>query len=358
MGRFLWYIPHHSECLTEVDVDDDFENARHAYLTPDPSSQIGFSSPPRSSRRPLSSIPIIRHRFGADVISIGRSSMQCTHPIPSPWVNLQISRVHVLVTYLTESREVSVLCRGVNPIMVTTTYESRKLERNEELRLREGEEAKLTIGGYVVIIEALQSVVKSSNSSPPQLSPPITKATFVEPEKKAQTIDLEDRSESPVPEQFTQPSSPGSRDIQIYRDSLSPARSSLSPDRLSVPLSSLSQNTTTRNTTNAAILDALLTTLIFAEVKPTALPRLVADLAHRMPNVEVSLIKNVLLSTPCIGIVHRSGKDAAGKELSDEYYYIPESPTPTRVFVDSRGRKSSSQGKILPVCAAHEILSP
>ena len=341
MGRFRWCIPHHFEYLTGVAVDDDLENARHAYLTPDPSSQIGFSSPPRSSRRPLSSIPIIRLGAGTDVISIGRSSVQCTHPIPPPWLNLQISRVHVIVMYLAESREVSVLCRGVNPIIVTTTYESRKLERYEELRFREGEEVKLTIGGYVVIIEAPESVVTSSNSSPPQLSPPITKTAFVEPEKKVQTIGLEDRFESPMPEQFSQRSSPPVfGDIQIYHDLLSPARSSQSPPpgRLSVPLSSpLSQHTTTRNATNADILDALLTTLIFAEVKPTPLPRLAADLAHRMPNVEVSLIKNVLVSTPCIGIVHRNGKDAAGKELSDEYYYIPESPVPTGSFVNSRG---------------------
>ena len=362
MGRFGWCIPHDFDYLTGVAVDDDFDNARHAYLTPDPSSQIGFSSPPRSSRRPLSSIPIIRLGAGTDVISIGRSSVQCTHPIPPPWLNLQISRVHVVVMCLAESREVSVLCRGVNPIIVTTTYESRKLERYEELSFPEGEEVKLTIGGYVVIIEAPESVVRSSNSSSPQLSPPITKTAFAEPEKKAQTIDLEDRFESPIPEQFTQSSSPPvSGDIEIYHDSLSPARSSLSPppDCLSVPLSSpLSQHTSIRHATTVDILDALLTTIIFAEVKPTPLPRLTADLAHRMPNVELSLIKNVLVSTPCIGIVHRSGKDAAGKELSDEYYYIPESPIPTGFFVNGRGCKPSQKGKVHSICAAHEILSP
>jgi hypothetical protein len=31
---------------------------------------------------------------------------------------------------------------------------------------------------------------------------------------------------------------------------------------------------------------------------------------------------------PCVGIVRRSGKDAAGKQLPDEYYYIPESIYP------------------------------
>jgi hypothetical protein len=238
-----------------------------------------------------------------------------------------------MVMYLSESQEVSVMCRGINPIFVSTAYEpSRKLERYGELRFREGEDFKINIGGYVVIIEGPESVLETSKSSPPLLSPPITRTMFAEPEKKTQSPDVEDRSESPMPEQFgAQPSSPPeSAEIQIYHDeSVSPARSSLSPppERLSVPPSSPLglQSATTRNATNAAIVDALLTTLIFAEVKPTPLPRLIADLAHRLPKVEEYLIRTVLVTTPCIGIVHRSGKDAAGKELSDEYYYIPES---------------------------------
>ena len=76
--------------------------------------------------------------------------------------------------------------------------------------------------------------------------------------------------------------------------------------------------------TDAPLLDAILTTLIFAEVKPTPLPRVIADLSHRMPNAPQDQIKLVLARTPCIGIVHRNGKDAAGKELNDEYYYKPE----------------------------------
>ena len=79
---------------------------------------------------------------------------------------------------------------------------------------------------------------------------------------------------------------------------------------------------------DAALLGAILTTLIFAEVKPTSLPRLLVDLSHRMPNVAEEQILQVVTSTPCVGIVRRSGKDAAGKQLPDEYYYVPESMPP------------------------------
>ena len=80
-------------------VDDTCENARHAYLTPDPSSTLGFSSPPQNTRRPLSSIPILRPKLSGETITIGRSSVQCTHPIPQQWLNLHISRVHVVIAY-------------------------------------------------------------------------------------------------------------------------------------------------------------------------------------------------------------------------------------------------------------------
>lgn len=35
-------------------------------------------------------------------------------------------------------------------------------------------------------------------------------------------------------------------------------------------------------------------------------------------------IKHIIETTPCIGVVNREGKDAAGKPLESEYYYIPD----------------------------------
>ncbi|KAK2672444.1 hypothetical protein RAB80_012523 [Fusarium oxysporum f. sp. vasinfectum] len=35
-------------------------------------------------------------------------------------------------------------------------------------------------------------------------------------------------------------------------------------------------------------------------------------------------LRDVIESTPCIGIIKRQGKDAAGKPLESEYYYVPE----------------------------------
>jgi hypothetical protein len=38
-------------------------------------------------------------------------------------------------------------------------------------------------------------------------------------------------------------------------------------------------------------------------------------------------LRKILNATPCIGEIHREGKDAAGKPLESEYYYIPDEDT-------------------------------
>jgi hypothetical protein len=38
-------------------------------------------------------------------------------------------------------------------------------------------------------------------------------------------------------------------------------------------------------------------------------------------------LRKLLNATPCVGEIHREGKDAAGKRLESEYYYIPDEDT-------------------------------
>jgi hypothetical protein len=312
-------------------LENSYENARHAYLTPDPSSQFGFSSSPSLTRRPLSSIIILRPKVTGEPITIGRSSVRCSHPIPQQWLNLHISRVHVVITYLPPSRQISIQCRGVNPISINTPYESHKLERGGIMLFNEREDIKINIAGYVVIVEGPDSSIEEgSETSLPTLSPPISAEKYSEPEKKTTFLQSSPPRTSPTPisERPALQFSPIKHEIQIYQDtSLSPPPSSLSPppeEEISPP-DPLSPYQPTQSVSDSTLLDALLTTLIFAEVKPTSLPRLIGDLTNRLPNTPTEHINSVLTNTPCIGIVHRSGKDAAGKELSDEYYYIPES---------------------------------
>jgi hypothetical protein len=43
-----------------------------------------------------------------------------------------------------------------------------------------------------------------------------------------------------------------------------------------------------------------------------------------MPELSQSDLKRILDETPCVGEIPRSGKDAAGKPLESEFYYVPE----------------------------------
>ena len=270
----------------------------------------GFRVP--QIRRPLSSIPILRPKLSGETVTIGRSSAQCTHPIPQQWLNLHISRVHVVVRYVPQTRELAVFCKGLNPIYVDTSYETKKIEKGREGRFKEGEDVKINIAGYVVIVEApdeedeeeeeihLEETVESLRLLP-SLGPPVTATTeFVDPEKKRQGS-MESsppaiHSPSPVAHE-PHPSSPPAQqteEIQIYHDELNTPRSSLSPPPANLASPMSRSESVSSNTSDSALLDALLTTLIFAEVKPTSLPRILFDLSHRLPNVAQSQILSVL----------------------------------------------------------------
>lgn len=325
----LWY-PNIS-ILFNFGLEGSPEKTRDAYLTPDPSSQLGFCSSPTVTRRPLSSIPILRPKTTGEPITIGRSSVRCSHPIPQQWLNLYISRVHAVIVYKSSTRQISVQCRGVNPITINTPYETHRLENRREMLFHETEDIKLNIAGYVVIVEG-----PDSSEEVPTLSPPLCSQRYPEPEKRLSTFTLASSpprmsSLTPTPEQSRELELPlpQGQDIKIYQDEVSsPPESSLSPapEELSPSAPGPSPLVSTQvGPADPSLLDALLTTLIFAELKPTSLPRLLADLSNRFPNAKQEQVLTILMTVPCIGIVHRSGKDAAGKPLPDEYYYIPES---------------------------------
>ncbi|KAL3953960.1 hypothetical protein ACCO45_011916 [Purpureocillium lilacinum] len=42
------------------------------------------------------------------------------------------------------------------------------------------------------------------------------------------------------------------------------------------------------------------------------------------PGLTPNLLRTAIEATPCVGIIRRQGKDAAGKALESEYYYVPE----------------------------------
>lgn len=72
-------------------------------------------------------------------------------------------------------------------------------------------------------------------------------------------------------------------------------------------------------------------------------------------------LKNILDAVSCIGEIPREGKDAAGKPLENEYYYVPEMDSDVMrrdAFIGSRGSTGlRAVRKSHKVCCAQHVLS-
>ena len=75
-----------------------------------------------------------------------------------------------------------------------------------------------------------------------------------------------------------------------------------------------------------AIAHHIINQLAYSRLQSTPLSTLMQNLpaALKLPSLTDDALKAVLDGTRCIGTVEREGKDAAGKRLESEYYYIPE----------------------------------
>ena len=75
-----------------------------------------------------------------------------------------------------------------------------------------------------------------------------------------------------------------------------------------------------------AITHHVINQLAYARVQSTPLSTLMQNLPAALKGASLTddALKEMMDRTRCIGIVEREGKDAAGKRLESEYYYIPE----------------------------------
>lgn len=114
------------------------------------------------------------------------------------------------------------------------------------------------------------------------------------------------------------------------RPALSPLKaSSVSPQRLRCPESSRNQDENV-----SPVVNHVINQLAYSRLASTPLSTIMSHLpAHFKDNksgtkentgITTETLKHMLDFTACIGEVTREGKDAAGKPLESEFYYIPE----------------------------------
>ncbi|KAK7418401.1 target of SBF [Neonectria magnoliae] len=76
---------------------------------------------------------------------------------------------------------------------------------------------------------------------------------------------------------------------------------------------------------NAAVANHVINQLAFSRLSSTPLSTIMQHLpAEEKKDLTKEVLRASIEATPCIGIIEREGKDAAGKLLESEYYYVPE----------------------------------
>ncbi|UNI16846.1 target of SBF [Purpureocillium takamizusanense] len=76
-----------------------------------------------------------------------------------------------------------------------------------------------------------------------------------------------------------------------------------------------------------SITNHVINQLAFSRLSSTPLSTIMQNLpaeAKTDPSLTPNLLRTAIEATPCVGIIRRQGKDAAGKALESEYYYVPE----------------------------------
>lgn len=89
-------------------------------------------------------------------------------------------------------------------------------------------------------------------------------------------------------------------------------------------ISSIKPETVLSNISNInEISNILINHLAFSRLSSTPALTL-KNISAITKTLSLKQIRVLLHNTPCIGIIYREGKDAAGKPLQEEYYYLPE----------------------------------
>jgi hypothetical protein len=112
------------------------------------------------------------------------------------------------------------------------------------------------------------------------------------------------------------------------------------PKEFSASPAKRSSSESTNDADTAPVINHVINQLAFSRLSSTPLFVILSNLPAALKGASPSRSENqgltkddlhkLLTATPCIGEIHREGKDAAGKALESEYYYIPDEDRDTQ----------------------------
>ncbi|KAK9453275.1 hypothetical protein V1511DRAFT_489876 [Dipodascopsis uninucleata] len=309
-----------------------------------------ISSGTNMTRSPLSQVALARLLRNGKAVTLGRSSISSTVVLSR--INKLISRVHVATRYIPERDAIEVRCLGWNGARVGTPSKEFALSRGEWVEIPAdtnvivdvcGERARVEVAMEVdgdetddEIFSQDKQAVSAASSGPSELQ---------------SSMDFKIWDDELAPKCCE--SSPGnfesSQQLLLHQKaqdtaSFFPATSKLIPTQQQIqeldnrqPKKDrlegndfLEEITTERMSTQPkddplSDLNKLKTHIIahlaYSRLASTPLSVLQDSVptATSLPTeVFQSIVKNIL----CVGVIHRQGKDASGKRLEEQYYYI------------------------------------
>ncbi|CDK26892.1 unnamed protein product [Kuraishia capsulata CBS 1993] len=361
------------------------------FATPNPSSSgVRSSSPIRNVLEspvntptrsckvkivdPLDSVHHLRLPSDGSVVYLGRSSKSCNFPLSQH--NKRISRVHLKIRMLKEQR-VELRCVGWNGVNVS-------IPQKVNVKLQEeGQDDYIIEPSRIIAKENRLTnfyILKDESIVMPLIEGVLMdlsgELVLLEYEDKADLTDDEHdifvskRSSTPIVEKATETIQTGSAAETTKTSVASPTVSSMAPPMASpsappTPLKALSSNELNRSPSTkkkprisgptnkrhkaeglydnisqqevdkilAPIADidqvenVLVNHLAFSRLSSTPLST-IKSISHSTENLNDEQLRVLLMRyVECVGVIYRIGKDAAGKPLDEEYYYIPEKDT-------------------------------
>ncbi|KAK9372989.1 uncharacterized protein V1513DRAFT_433276 [Lipomyces chichibuensis] len=314
-------------------------------------------------RAPLSTVVLARvPRNGAE-LTLGRSSNSSS--IVLSRTNKLISRVHVATRYISSANAIEVRCLGWNGARVGTPTREYALAKGENVEIAADVNVIIDVCGERARVEVVADVEDDETDDEIFVSEKARDATISDrdasPEEQSDDPKVgfkiwEDREENSgkgvdkkenITASFKSAShrhanaeqSPVQSTVHIKIDSPSIMTAGGIPSEAGevaspVPIAPVETGENTQTpvpklkpskpeTDLNKLKIHIIAHLAYSRLASTPLSELRSSLpiTNTLP---VEILRTIIKRIPCVGVIQRQGKDASGKRLEEQYYYIPE----------------------------------
>ncbi|KAK9466088.1 hypothetical protein V1512DRAFT_276900 [Lipomyces arxii] len=309
------------------------QQARVAPLEPSVDETVSTTT----VRAPLSAVVLVPVPRTGEVVSLGRSSNSSTVVLSR--TNKLISRVHVTVKYVAATDSVEITCQGWNGSRVgISNGAEHALAKAESVTIPAeanividvcGERARVVVSDPVVVDddETDDEVFVAAKDVTPVSDFETSTPSFKvwedgQDESTVATSDKPVVEDAPV-------SSVQTKDLLMNTIKLETPANSHDKENPLKPVVQVNKDQDEKHelapleTDLAKLKTHVIAHLAYSRLASTPLSELKTNLPVTA-TLPVEILQSIIKSTPCVGVIQRQGKDASGKRLEEQYYYIPE----------------------------------